>query len=117
MKKKILAGLLVAGTAAVAAPRFSVGVGFGAPAPVYTSPSQYVDSVPPCPGPGYAFIDGYWQYVGTPVIVHDDDDDFRGPVVRVDRDHVDRDRGDRGNRWDRDDRGRGEHADRDYFRR
>lgn len=89
MKKKILVGLLLAGSAAFAAPRVSFGIGFGAPAPV-------VAAVPPCPGPGYQFIDGYWQYVGGPSVVVREG--FRpAPVVRYDRDrgHFDHDRGDR----------------------
>jgi hypothetical protein len=55
MKKKILAGLLLAGSTMFAAPRVSIGIGFGAPRPVV------VDAAPPCPGPGYVFVDGYWQ--------------------------------------------------------
>jgi len=94
MKSKILAGLLLAGSAAFAAPRVSFGIGFGAPAP-------YVAAVPPCPGPGYEFINGYWQFVGGPGVWHED---FRrGPVVRYDRDH---------DRFDHDRAG-----DRDHFRR
>jgi len=57
MKKKILAGLLLAGSTMFAAPRVSFGIGIGAPAPV-------IAAVPPCPGPGYVFVDGYWQFRG-----------------------------------------------------
>lgn len=64
MKKKILAGLLLAGGTMFAAPRVSFGIGFGAPAPVVVAP-PVVAAVPPCPGPGYEFIDGYWQFVGV----------------------------------------------------
>ena len=64
--KKILAGLLLAGGTMFAAPRFSFGVGFGAPAPV-------VAAVPPCPGPGYVFTDGYWRFAGR----RDRDDHYR----------------------------------------
>jgi len=85
MKTKILAGLLLAGSAAFAAPRVAFGIGFGAPAPVV------VAAVPPCPGPGYVFVDGYW----------------RAPVIRYNRDH---DRFDH----DRFERGRFDH---DHFRR
>jgi hypothetical protein len=100
MKTKILAGLLLAGSAAFAAPRVSFGIGFGTPAPV-------VAAVPPCPGPGYEFIDGYWQFVGAPRVWHDRDD-YRRPVVRFDRDH------------DRFEHARFDHdrdGDRDHFRR
>jgi hypothetical protein len=53
MKKKILMGLLLAGGTMFAAPRFSFGVNIGAPV--------VVAAVPPCPGPGYVFVNGYWQ--------------------------------------------------------
>jgi hypothetical protein len=88
MKTKILAGLLLAGSMAFAAPRVSFGIGIGVPAPVVVAP-PVVSAVPPCPGPGYEFIGGYWQFVGTPILVHDG---FRrAPVVRYDRGHFDRD--------------------------
>jgi hypothetical protein len=78
MKTKILAGLLLAGSAAFAAPRVAIGIGFGAPAPVV------VAAVPPCPGPGYVFVDGYWRAPGW-------DEGFRrGPVVRYERGRFDR---------------------------
>lgn len=95
MKSKILVGLLLAGSAAFAAPRVSFGIGFGAPAP-------YVAAVPPSPGPGYEFINGYWQFVGGPGVWHDRDD-FRRPVVRYEggNDHFVHNRG----------------GDRDHFRR
>ncbi|MGA2213880.1 MAG: hypothetical protein ABSH31_11445 [Bryobacteraceae bacterium] len=62
MKTKILAGLLLAGSAAFAAPRISFGIGIGVPAPVVVAPAPVVVAAPPCPGPGYVFIDGYWQF-------------------------------------------------------
>ncbi|MGA2880121.1 MAG: hypothetical protein ABSG13_14330 [Bryobacteraceae bacterium] len=64
MKKKILAGLLLAGSTMFAAPRVSFGIGFGAPAPVVVAPPVYA-AMPPCPGPGYVFVDGYWQLPGV----------------------------------------------------
>jgi hypothetical protein len=60
MKKKILAGLLLAGGTMFAAPRVSFGINIGAPAPVVVAP-PVVAAVPPCPGPGYVFFNGYWQ--------------------------------------------------------
>jgi hypothetical protein len=66
MKTKILAGLLLAGSAAFAAPRVAFGIGIGVPAPV-------VVAAPPCPGPGYVFVGGYWR--PGPAV-------WRGPVVR-----------------------------------
>jgi len=75
MKSKMLAGLLLAGGSLFAGPRISVGVRFGAPAPVAPT---YVDRdyVPPCPGPDYVFIDGYWQH-RRPAVEHRDRDDDR----------------------------------------
>jgi hypothetical protein len=58
MKKKILVGLLLAGSTMFAAPRVSFGIGFGGP--VVVAP-PVVAAVPPCPGPGYVFVNGYWQ--------------------------------------------------------
>ena len=60
MKKKILAGLLLAGGTMFAAPRISFGISIGVPAPVVVAP-PIVAAVPPCPGPGYVFVNGYWQ--------------------------------------------------------
>ena len=55
MKKALLAMVLLAGSA-LAGPRISIGIGFGAPAPLAMVR-------PACPGPGYAWVDGY--YAGT----------------------------------------------------
>ncbi|MCU1339211.1 MAG: putative signal peptide protein [Bryobacterales bacterium] len=41
--------------------RFSVGVGFGGNGGgFYQQPPSYA-YVPPCPGPGYSWVDGYWS--------------------------------------------------------
>ena len=69
MKKKILVGLLLAGSTMFAAPRVSFGVSIGAPGPVVVAPSV-VAAVPPCPGPGYVFVDGYWGFVGGQRVWH-----------------------------------------------
>jgi hypothetical protein len=67
MKTKLLALVLLAGGAAAAGPRVFVGVGIGAP--VYGPPvAAYAPMpappvaayVPPAPGPGYAWVGGYW---------------------------------------------------------
>jgi hypothetical protein len=76
MKTKILAGLLLAGSAAFAAPRVAFGIGIGVPAPI-------VMAAPPCPGPGYVFIDGYWR--PGPGYWHEGY--RRGPVVRYEARH------------------------------
>jgi hypothetical protein len=61
MKTKILGGLLLAGSAAFAAPRISFGIGIGVPALVVVAPAPVVVAAPPCPGPGYVFVNGFWQ--------------------------------------------------------
>jgi len=85
MKKAILAMALVAGSA-LAGPCISVGIGFGAPAPV-----AFVR--PACPGPGYVWIDGYYGprrawvpgYWRAPVAV------APRVIVQPHRDYYDRD--------------------------
>jgi hypothetical protein len=74
MKKAMVTMMLLAG-GLFAAPRFGVGVTFR-PAPVAVVR-------PICPGPGYAWVDGYWAggvwtagYWRPPVV-------RVGPVVRV----------------------------------
>jgi hypothetical protein len=65
MKKKLMAVLLVAGGSLFAQTRFSVGVQFGAPgyAPV---PAPVATAYrPPCPGPGYVWVDGYYDGYGN----------------------------------------------------
>ena len=89
MKKAVLAMMLMAG-GLFAAPRFSVGIGIGAPAPVAVARPAY-------PGPGYAWVDGYYAsdgywvagYWAPPAVVvaprYDHDrDDYR--VYNRDRD-------------------------------
>jgi len=77
MKKKLIAGLLLAGGCLFAAPRVSFGIGVGvgapvvapgyyAPAPAYVAPAY----VPPAPGPGYGWVDGYWFGVGPSRVWH-----------------------------------------------
>jgi hypothetical protein len=91
MKTKLIAGLLLAGSCLFAAPRVSIGVAVGTPAPVY-APAPYVAPVyaapayaapayvapayvpPPAPvyapGPGYAWVSGYWYGVGPRRVWH-----------------------------------------------
>lgn len=41
--------------------RFSIGLGFGTQgAGFYQAPPAYASNIPPCPGPGYTWVDGYW---------------------------------------------------------
>ena len=71
MKTKLMAGLLLAASGLMAAPRFSIGVGVGvpaggygyvAPAPVVVAPPAPVYAAPvyPAPGPGYTWMSGFW---------------------------------------------------------
>lgn len=72
MKTKLLALVFLAGGAALAGPRVFVGVGFGGPAyygsaPVVAyapPPAPVVAYAPPTPGPGYAWVGGYWYPSG-----------------------------------------------------
>jgi hypothetical protein len=66
MKTKLLAVLLLAGSALFAAPGVAVGVGVGIPAPAYgPPPAPAVGYVAPAPGPGYAWVGGYWYPRGA----------------------------------------------------
>jgi len=41
--------------------RFSIGLGFGSQgAGFYEEAPAYAFNIPPCPGPGYTWVDGYW---------------------------------------------------------
>jgi hypothetical protein len=55
MKKAIAVMMLLAG-GLLAAPRVTVGIGIGVPAPVVVRPA--------CPGPGYTWVDGYYGPTG-----------------------------------------------------
>ncbi len=58
MKKKLLPLMLLAGGSLFAETHFSVGIGVGAPA--YYPPAAVAAVRPPCPGPDYSWVDGYW---------------------------------------------------------
>jgi len=61
MKTKLLAMMLLAGGSMFAQTRFSIGLGFGSQgAGFYQAPPAYASNIPPCPGPGYTWVDGYW---------------------------------------------------------
>jgi WXXGXW repeat (2 copies) len=68
MKTKLMAMLLMAGSTMFAGVRFGVGVNLGVPVRAgYAAPVV----IPPCPGPGYVWMNGYWaapryapRYVG-----------------------------------------------------
>lgn len=65
MKLKFLALLLLAGSPLLAG-HFFVGIGIGAPYPVYSAPPPppVYYAQPPCPGPGYSWVSGYYYPVG-----------------------------------------------------
>jgi hypothetical protein len=56
----ILAVALIAGGTLFAQPRFSVGIGVGGYGPGYYPPPAYTQYMPPCPGPDYSWVEGYW---------------------------------------------------------
>ena len=109
-KLKILAAALIAGGTMFAQPRIAIGIGVGGYAPGYYAPPAYAYA-PPCPGPGYAWVGGYWVprggrnvwingYWRAPYVTgyyHSyrghDRDDYRGHDRRGDWGH-DRDRHD-----------------------
>lgn len=79
MKTKLMVMALLAGSSLFAAPSVAIGVGIGvpmAPAPVVVAPP--VVYVPPCPGPGYVWINGAWLFRGAPAVVRPGH--FHGPV-------------------------------------
>jgi hypothetical protein len=63
MKTKLMALLLVAGGSLLAETHVSIGVRVGAP-PVYGYATPVVAYRPPCPGPGYVWIAGYYDGYG-----------------------------------------------------
>jgi hypothetical protein len=66
MRTKLLAMVLLAGGSMFAQTRFSIGIGgYG---PGYYQPYPSVQAVvPPCPGPDYNWVDGYWSPYGVRV--------------------------------------------------
>ena len=62
MKAKLLALALLAGSSVFAGPRFYFGVGIGGYPP--PPPPRIVAYAPPCPGPGYSWVAGYWYPSG-----------------------------------------------------
>ena len=95
MKTKLLAVMLLAGGSMFAQTRFSVGVGFGGQhAGSYQPPPSYANDIPPCPGPDYYWVDGYWsQNYGrnTWIAGYWNRQPFRGVTTRFDNRFDDRD--------------------------
>jgi hypothetical protein len=105
-KLRLLAVAMLAGGTMFAAPRVSIGVGIGVGGygPSAYAPRAYTQNQPPCPGPGYTWVDGYWTPQGGRNVWTDGywrqpvapryvepryDNQYRGH----DRDDRDRDRG------------------------
>jgi hypothetical protein len=97
MKTKLMAMLLMAGSTIFAGVRFGVGVNLGVP--VHT-PFVVNAAIPPCPGPGYVWMNGYWaappyegaywvapRYFGGHYVAG-----YWGGERHFDRDHFDRGR-------------------------
>ena len=65
MKSKLLVMMLLAGSSLFAGTHFSIGVGIGVPG-YWVAPPPPVTyyAPPPRPGPGYAWVGGYWYPVG-----------------------------------------------------
>ncbi len=70
MKTKLLALLLLAGSSLFAGTHVSIAVGVGGyVSPYYVAPPPppppvAVAYVPPCPGPGFTWVAGYWYPLG-----------------------------------------------------
>jgi hypothetical protein len=65
MKTTLLAMVLLAGGSMFAQSRFSIGIGTGGYAPGYYAQYSSVQAVvPPCPGPDYNWVGGYWSPYG-----------------------------------------------------
>jgi hypothetical protein len=67
MKTKLMTLLLVAGGSVFAQARFSIGVHVGAPVYYRPAPAPVVVTAyrRPCPGPGYVWVDGYYDGYGN----------------------------------------------------
>jgi hypothetical protein len=64
-KLRLLAVALIAGGTMFAQTRLSVGIGVGGYGPgAYPPPAYAQQYAPPCPGPGYTWVDGYWAPQG-----------------------------------------------------
>src|SRR4051794_5794130 len=60
MKTKLLALALLAGGSLFAETRFSISIGTGGYDRGYYPPAPYAVVQPPCPGPGYNWVEGYY---------------------------------------------------------
>jgi hypothetical protein len=66
MKTRLMALMLMAGGALFAGTHVAIGVQIGRPAPVFVPAPVAVNAYrPPCPGPGYTWIEGYYDEFGN----------------------------------------------------
>ena len=66
MKTKLFVMVMLAGGSLFAETHISIGVGIGTPGYYYAAPPPPVVAyAPPCPGPGYTWITGYWYPGGS----------------------------------------------------
>jgi WXXGXW repeat (2 copies) len=63
-KLRLLAVALIAGGTMFAQSQLSIGVGGGSFGTGAYPPPTYERYQPPCPGPGYSWVDGYWTLQG-----------------------------------------------------
>jgi hypothetical protein len=68
MKTKLVVAMLLAGSSMFAETHFSIGIGLGGYG--YAAP-PVVAYAPPRPGPGYTWVDGYWDQAGPRPFWHD----------------------------------------------
>ena len=64
MKTKLIALALFAGSSMFAQTHFSLNIGVGGYGPQYYRPAPAYVAAPPCPGPGYIWVDGYRSEFG-----------------------------------------------------
>src|SRR5205807_7180933 len=61
MKTKLVVAMLLAGSSMFGETHFSIGIGVGGYGYAAAPPVAYA---PPCPGPGYTWVAGYWDQAG-----------------------------------------------------
>jgi hypothetical protein len=62
MKTKLAFAMLLAGSSLFAETHLSIGVGVGGHG--YPAPPPVAAYAPPCPGPGYTWVNGHWDQAG-----------------------------------------------------
>ena len=122
MKMKLFA-LLLAGGSLFAESHWSIGIGIGVPYYAPPPAPPVVAYTPPCPGPAYTWVPGYYYPVGARFVWHAgfwSRPPYAGAYWIAPRYYEHRyypgywERRDRG--WDRDDNERWEHHDRGRHR-